>query len=42
MQVNTDIASRGGTMAVDWERRIDFARLLAAGLVDASEPSFPV
>jgi hypothetical protein len=24
--MNTNIASRGATMAVDWEQRIDFAR----------------
>lgn len=41
MQVNTNIASRGGTMAVDWER-IDFARLPAAAVVESSEPSAPV
>ena len=28
-QPNTNIASRGATMAVDWEQRIDFARLRA-------------
>ena len=32
---NTNIASRGATMAVDWEQRIDFARLRADRLARA-------
>ena len=34
-QPNTNIASRGATMAVDWEQRIDFSRLRADRLARA-------
>ena len=34
-QPNTNIASRGATMAVDWEQRIDFGRLRADRLARA-------
>ena len=34
-QVTTNIASRGATMAVDWEQRIDFAKLRADRLARA-------
>ena len=35
--VTTNIASRGATMAVDWEQRIDFARLRSDRLTRAKE-----
>jgi Xaa-Pro aminopeptidase len=35
--VTTNIASRGATMAVDWEQRIDFARLRSDRLARAKE-----
>jgi hypothetical protein len=41
--MNTSMASRGATMAVDWEQRIDFARLRgdrlarARRMLDASD-----
>jgi Xaa-Pro aminopeptidase len=34
-QPNTNIASRGATMAVDWEQRVEFARLRAERLARA-------
>jgi hypothetical protein len=33
-----NIASRGATMAVDWEQRIDFARLRSERLEKARAP----
>ena len=35
MDGTTNIASRGATMAVDWEQRVDFARLRAHRLARA-------
>ena len=35
MTENTNVASRGATMAVDWEQRVDFARLRAHRLARA-------